>query len=57
MTDCGDRYNEGAVRLYEKLGFKREGVEREAIFSNGKFWDIIELGMLEREWRELQEKK
>jgi RimJ/RimL family protein N-acetyltransferase len=50
-------WNTGAIRLYEKLGFKHEGREREAYWHEGRFWDGVEMSMLDREWRELQEKK
>lgn len=45
-------WNPGAIRLYEKLGFVREGCKREHFWYDGKYWDAIELGMLESEWRE-----
>lgn len=50
-------YNPGAIRLYKRLGFVQEGINREAAFHNGRFWDIISMGMLEREWRELNGNK
>lgn len=40
-------------RLAEKLGFKREGVRREALFKNGQYVDIIEYGLLRSEWTQL----
>lgn len=43
-------WNTGAVRLYEKIGFKVEGREREALWHEGRFWDGVEFGMLEQEW-------
>lgn len=46
-------WNEGAFRLYQRLGFKLEGREREIYFSKGRRWDRLVLGMLEREWKEL----
>jgi RimJ/RimL family protein N-acetyltransferase len=49
-------WNKGAVRLYEKLGFKLEGRAREACWHEGKFWDMVEFGMLEGEWRASVEK-
>jgi RimJ/RimL family protein N-acetyltransferase len=48
-------WNVGAVRLYERLGFKHEGREREAFWHEGRWWDEVGLGMLEGEWRALQE--
>jgi RimJ/RimL family protein N-acetyltransferase len=44
-------YNEGACRLYERLQFKFEGRAREAFWHNGRWWDDVEYGMLEHEWR------
>ncbi|KAH3996834.1 hypothetical protein HBI13_188030 [Parastagonospora nodorum] len=50
-------YNAGAVRLYERLGFKFEGKERESCWHEGRFWDSVEFGMLEGEWRWMQERE
>ncbi|KAK4541135.1 hypothetical protein LTR36_008209 [Oleoguttula mirabilis] len=50
-------YNEGAVRLYEKLGFQKEGVSRESVWFEGRWWDGVQFGMLAREWREMQEQE
>ncbi|KAF2027326.1 acetyltransferase [Setomelanomma holmii] len=48
-------WNEGAIRLYKKIGFKMEGRERQAYWFEGRWWDGIEMGMLEGEWRALTE--
>ncbi|CAG8951424.1 hypothetical protein HYFRA_00007340 [Hymenoscyphus fraxineus] len=45
-------YNSGARRLYEKLGFTQEGVTREMLWREGRWWDDIQLSMLSREWME-----
>ncbi|KAF3031510.1 hypothetical protein E8E12_002136 [Didymella heteroderae] len=50
-------WNAGALRLYEKVGFKIEGREREALWHEGRFWDGVELSMLEQEWWELRREK
>lgn len=42
--------NEGARRLYEKLGFKEEGIQREAIFRDGEYHGYIMMSVLEDEW-------
>jgi RimJ/RimL family protein N-acetyltransferase len=44
-------YNEGAQRLYERVGFVVEGRTREVAWKNGGWHDIIEMGLLEDEWR------
>ena len=50
-------YNEGARRLYERLGFTLEGRMRESLWHDGGWHDIIEFSMLEHEWRERQSQK
>lgn len=42
--------NETAIALYKKLGFVEEGREREAIFRDGEFRDLIAMSLLAREW-------
>ncbi|MFD1408474.1 GNAT family N-acetyltransferase [Kroppenstedtia eburnea] len=44
-------YNHRAIRTYEKLGFRREGVRREALFYEGAYHDVIQMGLLAREYR------
>lgn len=48
--------NEGARKLYGKMGFVLEGVQREYVFMDGKFHDTVEFSLLEDEWREKVEK-
>ena len=50
-------YNEGARRLYERLGFVHEGTLREAFWHRGRWWADYEYGMLEDEWRAKQAQK
>jgi RimJ/RimL family protein N-acetyltransferase len=44
-------YNERSMALFEKLGFQREGVYREFLQRDGKRYDMILYGLLDREWR------
>ena len=44
-------WNSRAIRLYERLGFVPEGRRREHIWFRGRYWDLIEMGVLEHEWR------
>lgn len=46
--DC-KTYNEVALHLYEKVGFRREGLIRECILTNGIYEDLLVLGILQRE--------
>lgn len=43
-------FNTRGLRVYEKLGFVREGVLREDHFAEGRFHDTIVMGLLAREW-------
>jgi len=45
-------WNEGAGRLYERMGFVREARLREALWHEGRWWDEFEAGMLVEEWEE-----
>lgn len=47
-------YNKGAISLYEKLGFSREGVYREFIHRDGQRWDMYLYGILRQEWSNSQ---
>lgn len=49
-------WNEGAVKLYQRLGFIVEGRTREAAWYDGRYRDTIEMGMLRDEWREKYDK-
>lgn len=45
-------FNEKAINLYKKLGFKHEGTRREAMYMNGKWYDVIDMGILRKEYLE-----
>jgi RimJ/RimL family protein N-acetyltransferase len=47
-------FNTGAMRLYERLGFKEEGRIRDHMWFNGGWHDGMIYGMLEDEWRDGQ---
>lgn len=49
-------YNDRAVHVYEKLGFKQEGVQRDYLYYNHKYHDCIKMSILEDEFRELYKK-
>lgn len=44
-------YNERGLHVYEKIGFKKEGVKREAGYFNHKYHDIVCMSMLAKEFR------
>ena len=43
-------YNERALHVYEWLGFRQEGVRREAKFHAGRYHDAIQMAILKRDW-------
>jgi RimJ/RimL family protein N-acetyltransferase len=43
-------YNPRAVHLYEKMGFRREVVQREMLYRDGRYYDQIIMGLLRSEW-------
>lgn len=42
-------FNERAIRAYEKVGFRREGIERESAHIGGEWRDDVLMGLLSRE--------
>jgi RimJ/RimL family protein N-acetyltransferase len=42
--------NEGARRVYERLGFVHEATFRHGLFRRGRFMDVHRLGLLREEW-------
>lgn len=43
-------YNERAIKLYERIGFQREGTYREFLSRDGRRYDVYLYGLLKREW-------
>lgn len=50
-------YNEAAIRLWEKLGFKLEGAKRENVWFQRTWFDTLIYSILEGEWEALQERR
>ena len=45
-------YNQAAIKLYQSLGFTREGTYREHLHRDGQRHDMILYGLLHHEWSE-----
>lgn len=45
--------NERAAHVYEKLGFRREGVKRQNWYYGHPYYDSVVMSVLEDEWRAL----
>ncbi len=43
-------WNTAAIRTYEKLGFRMEGVRRSSVRVGQERWDTAIMGMLREEW-------
>ncbi len=43
-------FNERAISVYKKVGFKEFGRRREAYFLNGKYYDVVHMDMLSKDF-------
>ncbi len=43
-------FNDKAIALYEKCGFKKEGIFREFALRDGNRYNLILYGLLRNEW-------
>lgn len=48
--------NPSAVKCYESAGMIIEGRQRDVLHFKGEWWSLIEMSILENEWRALQKK-
>ncbi|MBM7614926.1 GNAT family N-acetyltransferase [Alkaliphilus hydrothermalis] len=44
-------FNERAIHVYEKIGFKKEGVLRDALYFENKYHDAIVMSILVKEFK------
>lgn len=49
-------FNQRAIKSYVRCGFREEGVLRQELFCDGKYHDIVRMGLLRGEWLGMQEK-
>ncbi len=49
-------FNDRAVKFYEKIGFKHEGLERDGYYYNHRYCDFIRMSILEDEYRAIARK-
>ena len=45
--------NQKAIHVYEKVGFKKEGIDREALFQDVQWLGIYNYGILQKEWLQM----
>ena len=48
-------FNESALRFYENVGFRREGIQRDGYFWDHAYHDFVMMSILEDEFRALRE--
>ena len=46
--------NARAIRAYEKVGFRREGVLRQEMYREGRYWDSLLMAILREDWDALR---
>jgi len=44
--------NQRGIKAYEKIGFTREGIKREAAYYHNQYYDMITMSLLAKEFRE-----
>jgi UDP-4-amino-4,6-dideoxy-N-acetyl-beta-L-altrosamine N-acetyltransferase len=48
--------NKIAIKLYEKMGFKKEGKTKQQLMRDMERVNVIPMGILQNEWKEIKEK-
>lgn len=49
-------FNEKALRFYERIGFKTEGIQRDGYYYNHRYYDFVMMSILEDEYRAMYHK-
>ncbi len=49
--------NTAAVKIYQKIGFVKEGILREAMFHHDRYCDFWVMGILKADWHKSHSKK
>jgi RimJ/RimL family protein N-acetyltransferase len=44
-------FNQAGIRSYERVGFRREGVLRDYVFVDGRYWNAHTMAILRAEWK------
>jgi RimJ/RimL family protein N-acetyltransferase len=50
-------FNLSAIKCYEKSGFFREGLLRDSSRYRDTYWNLIEMSMLDDDWRRVSQKR
>ncbi|CAL66986.1 UDP-4-amino-4,6-dideoxy-N-acetyl-beta-L-altrosamine N-acetyltransferase [Christiangramia forsetii] len=54
---CGEvlSFNIRVLEMHSKFGFKKEGLLKQHVKKNGEFVDVITIGLLKDEWRDIKD--
>lgn len=52
IEGCVLDYNEQAIAMNKMIGYEFEGVQRQAVYKNGRYHDLLLLSMLREDFRE-----
>jgi RimJ/RimL family protein N-acetyltransferase len=47
-------FNKAAIRCYQKAGLIIEGTNRDCLLFKDKWWSLVEMSILEEEWRTIE---
>ena len=50
-------FNQRALRFYEKVGFKQEGIQRDGYYHGHAYHDFVMMGILEDDFRAMQQRE
>jgi hypothetical protein len=50
-------FNERAIRAYQRVGFVLEGRARQSIRRDGRWWDELQMSMLDSDWKRIREER
>jgi len=48
-------YNKAVINLHKKAGFIEEGLFRDYHYFEGRYFDVVRLGMLDSEWEQARD--
>jgi len=50
-------FNQAAIRCYERVGFRREGLLRDSRRVGDTYWDLVVMALFDDDWRASREEK
>jgi len=54
VSSAAYAFNTRSLKMQERIGLKREGIIRKAVYKNGQYHDRIILGILREEWEKIR---